>query len=52
MRQRGILMSTDGPHHNVLKVKPPLCFRKREVDFLIHSLDKVLAEDYLTDSLL
>lgn len=23
MRERGILLSTDGPHHNVLKIKPP-----------------------------
>ncbi|MEM9849691.1 MAG: aminotransferase class III-fold pyridoxal phosphate-dependent enzyme, partial [Bacteroidota bacterium] len=26
MREMGILMSTDGPFHNVLKIKPPLCF--------------------------
>ena len=24
MRDRGVLVSTDGPHHNVLKIKPPL----------------------------
>lgn len=50
MRQLGILMSTDGPFHNVLKIKPPICFGRREVDFLIHSLDKVLTEDFLTSS--
>lgn len=47
MRQLGILMSTDGPFHNVLKIKPPLCFRRQEVDFLIDTLDRVLQEDYL-----
>jgi ethanolamine-phosphate phospho-lyase len=26
MRQRGILLSTDGPYHNVIKFKPPLPF--------------------------
>ena len=29
MRDRGILVSTDGPYHNVLKIKPPLCFAQR-----------------------
>lgn len=48
MRQLGILMSTDGPLHNVLKIKPPLCFGTREVDFLIGSLDSVLQEDFLS----
>lgn len=48
MRQRGILMSTDGPFHNVLKIKPPICFGKQEVDFLIQSLDEVLEEDFLS----
>jgi 4-aminobutyrate aminotransferase-like enzyme len=47
MRQLGILMSTDGPWHNVLKIKPPLCFGRQEVDFLVDTLDRVLQEDYL-----
>lgn len=49
MRQLGILMSTDGPLHNVLKIKPPICFGRQEVDFLIDSLDQVLEEDFLTN---
>ncbi len=44
MRERGILMSTDGPYHNVLKIKPPMCFGMREAEFLIGALDKVLSE--------
>ncbi len=31
LRDRGILLSTDGPHHNVLKIKPPIVFPKGEV---------------------
>src|SRR5215216_861036 len=26
MRERGILFGTDGPHHNVLKIRPPMPF--------------------------
>ncbi len=45
MRQRGILMSTDGPLHNVLKIKPPMCFGQVQADFLLENLDWVLRED-------
>ena len=47
MRERGILMSTDGPFHNVLKIKPPMCFDKSNADFLIENLELVLKEDFL-----
>lgn len=47
MRERGILMSTDGPFNNVLKIKPPLCFAEKDADFLVENLDKILKEDYL-----
>ncbi|MBB4077592.1 4-aminobutyrate aminotransferase-like enzyme/Ser/Thr protein kinase RdoA (MazF antagonist) [Lewinella aquimaris] len=45
MRELGFLMSTDGPHENVLKVKPPLCFRRRDADQLVEYLQRVLRED-------
>lgn len=48
MRERGILMSTDGPHYNVLKIKPPICFNRQNVDFLIENLNLVFQEDFLT----
>jgi 4-aminobutyrate aminotransferase-like enzyme len=41
------LMSTDGPYHNVLKIKPPMCFSKDNVDFLIENLDVVLSENFI-----
>ncbi|MFT5801323.1 MAG: 4-aminobutyrate aminotransferase-like enzyme, partial [Nonlabens sp.] len=47
MRERGILMSTDGPLHNVLKIKPPMCFTKANVDFLIENLELVLRENFM-----
>lgn len=45
MRELGILMSIDGPHHNVLKIKPPLVFGRRDADFLVQGLRRVLRED-------
>ncbi|MDX2246069.1 MAG: aminotransferase class III-fold pyridoxal phosphate-dependent enzyme [Bacteroidia bacterium] len=48
MRRMGILMSTDGPYHNVLKIKPPMCFSRENVVFLCETLDRVLKEDYFT----
>ncbi len=47
MREHGILMSTDGPFENVLKIKPPMCFNKKNVDFLVETLNVVLQEDFL-----
>ncbi len=46
MRERGILLSTDGPYHNVLKIKPPLCFTRADADRLVDALDRTLSEDY------
>jgi 4-aminobutyrate aminotransferase-like enzyme/Ser/Thr protein kinase RdoA (MazF antagonist) len=47
MRDRGVLVSTDGPFHNVLKIKPPLCFTEGDADLLASTLDDLLGEDYL-----
>ena len=47
MRDHGVLISTDGPLHNVLKIKPPLVFTRENADDLLHCLGKVLEEDYL-----
>ena len=45
MKDHGILLSTDGPYENVIKIKPPLVFDRRNADFVIAMLDKVLRED-------
>jgi 4-aminobutyrate aminotransferase-like enzyme len=47
MRDRGILVSTDGPRHNVIKIKPPMCFTESDADGLVTALDEILGEDYL-----
>ena len=47
MCERGILMSIDGPFHNVLKIKPPMCISHADVDHLISNLRLVFAEDFM-----
>lgn len=44
LRNRNILVSTDGPFDNVIKSKPPLCFTKCNVDQLIDELTKILSK--------
>ncbi|CAD5226508.1 unnamed protein product [Bursaphelenchus xylophilus] len=40
----GVLLNADGPHTNILKFKPPLCFNKDDLEFAVSSLDKALYE--------
>jgi 4-aminobutyrate aminotransferase-like enzyme len=44
MKSRGVLLSTDGPFHNVLKIKPPIVFSKADAHLVVSELDPVLAE--------
>jgi 4-aminobutyrate aminotransferase-like enzyme len=46
MKDHGILLSTDGPLRNVVKIKPPLPFSRTDADRLADTLDRVLAEDF------
>ena len=32
MKQRRVLLSTEGPHHNVIKIKPPVVFSNANCD--------------------
>ncbi|MDP6354393.1 MAG: aminotransferase class III-fold pyridoxal phosphate-dependent enzyme [Planctomycetota bacterium] len=43
MAERGILMGTDGPMHNVLKIRPPMPFSIADADHLLAALDTVFA---------
>jgi len=47
MKDLGVLVSTDGPFHNVLKVKPPIVWGDAEADRLVATLDRVLGEPAL-----
>lgn len=44
MRDRGILLGTDGPHHNVIKIRPPMPFSQADADCLLSTLNDVLGE--------
>lgn len=41
-KDRGILLSTDGPLHNVVKIKPPLVFNEENAEFLINTIDEAI----------
>jgi 4-aminobutyrate aminotransferase-like enzyme len=43
MRERGILLGTDGPFANVLKIRPPMPFTREDAVHLAATLDEVLA---------
>jgi 4-aminobutyrate aminotransferase-like enzyme len=42
MRERGILLGTDGPHHNVIKIRPPMPFSKADADLLLTTFEETL----------
>ena len=42
MKRKGVLLSTDGPAHNVIKIKPPMVLDPEDVDMTIRLLDDAL----------
>uniref|UniRef100_A0A8C6T4Y7 Ethanolamine-phosphate phospho-lyase n=1 Tax=Neogobius melanostomus TaxID=47308 RepID=A0A8C6T4Y7_9GOBI len=44
LKEQHILLSADGPHRNVLKFKPPMCFTKEDVDLVVEKIDNILTE--------
>ncbi|RED23432.1 hydroxylysine kinase /5-phosphonooxy-L-lysine phospho-lyase [Flavobacterium cutihirudinis] len=44
LKEKGYLLSTDGPLHNVLKIKPPMPFNKQNADEMVQLLDIALSE--------
>ena len=45
MKKRGILISSDGPDHNVLKIKPPLVFNRNNADYFLESFESIMSEN-------
>jgi 4-aminobutyrate aminotransferase-like enzyme/Ser/Thr protein kinase RdoA (MazF antagonist) len=44
MRERGVLLGTDGPHQNVVKIRPPMPFTADDGDLLVEALEESIAE--------
>ncbi len=47
MKQHRILLSTDGPLHNVIKIKPPMVFHRQNAERLCTALADVLGDSCL-----
>ena len=45
LRNRHILISTDGPDDSVLKTKPPLCFTKQNADEVVETIATILKKN-------
>jgi 4-aminobutyrate aminotransferase-like enzyme/Ser/Thr protein kinase RdoA (MazF antagonist) len=45
LREKGILAGTDGPHHNVIKLRPPLVFSREDAALFTSTLAEILEED-------
>jgi 4-aminobutyrate aminotransferase-like enzyme len=45
LRERGVLAGTDGPYHNVIKLRPPLIFCEADAELLVATLNSILEEE-------
>ena len=43
MRNVGVLLSTDGVYHNVVKIKPPMVLSEKDVDDTLEKMDSILS---------
>uniref|UniRef100_UPI00398E8862 ethanolamine-phosphate phospho-lyase-like n=1 Tax=Pristiophorus japonicus TaxID=55135 RepID=UPI00398E8862 len=44
LKEQNILLSADGPHRNVLKFKPPMCFTMEDAKFVVEEIDEILTD--------
>jgi 4-aminobutyrate aminotransferase-like enzyme/Ser/Thr protein kinase RdoA (MazF antagonist) len=45
LRELGVLTGVDGPHENVIKLRPPLVLSHDDADLFLSALDQALRED-------
>jgi 4-aminobutyrate aminotransferase-like enzyme/Ser/Thr protein kinase RdoA (MazF antagonist) len=43
LKNKGILLGTDGPFNNVIKIKPPMVITKQDADMFVRVLDDTLS---------
>jgi 4-aminobutyrate aminotransferase-like enzyme/Ser/Thr protein kinase RdoA (MazF antagonist) len=43
-RREGVLIGTDGPHDNVIKLRPPMVLQREQAQMLVRCIDAALAE--------
>jgi len=44
LREHMIIISLDGPNHNVIKFKSPMCFSMEDVDYFCDKLETIIKE--------
>jgi 4-aminobutyrate aminotransferase-like enzyme len=44
MKESKLLLSIDGPDHNVIKIKPPVVFKKEDAVLLANTLDELISQ--------
>ncbi|CAL8385186.1 unnamed protein product [Arctogadus glacialis] len=44
LKEQHVLLSADGPHRNVLKIKPPMCFSREDAERVVEKIHLVLSE--------
>ncbi|HDZ41583.1 MAG TPA: aminotransferase class III-fold pyridoxal phosphate-dependent enzyme [Bacteroidetes bacterium] len=48
LKEMKILTGTDGPHNNVLKIRPPMPFDEENADILVDRLSEIFEDELLT----
>ena len=51
LREHRILAGLEGPANNILKIRPPLSIDEEDIELLLQTLDGILAETAITESL-
>jgi 4-aminobutyrate aminotransferase-like enzyme len=51
MKERGFLLSTDGPDHNVIKIKPPMVLNAEDIDAMLSAMDEALVAIVQSDGI-
>jgi len=46
LREKGVLLGTDGPYHNVVKIRPPMPINLEDAKYLADCFIEILEEDF------